>query len=541
MRTINLPTAPPPDATSPETNARAQQLLVRSWPQTDSSVFRHRIRVVETHISYVLLNGRFAYKIKKPVNLGFLDFSSLDKRRLCCEEELRLNRRLAPELYLAVVPITGTPQAPCLAGEGAAIEYAVKMRRFPQSSLLDRRLAHNAVPAELIDALADRIAAFHAQAPRCPASAAYGSPSVVWEAMAENLRQLRHALPAENCAGGLDRLERWSHASWCALDGIIVSRQHVGMVRECHGDLHLGNIALMRGKPLIFDCIEFNPNLRWIDVINEVAFMVMDLEERGRADYAHRFLNRYLEQTGDYAGLPLLAFYQVYRALVRAKVAAIRAGQEEGGGQQHELAVCGQYLDYAQRATAPPMRQLTLLHGFSGSGKSWVSQILLEATGAIRLRSDVERKRLASLPLRADSRATGRNIYGAEMTSATYARLSELSRQVLMAGYPVVVDAASLKAWQRELFRTLAEQLSVPFRLLACQAPEELLQQRLAARAVAGSDVSEADTTVLMQQMNALDPLSETEKTDCLVIDTEHCTPAEVLQAVRRSADFNAP
>ena len=511
--------------------ADTQAALVRAWPEIDS---RHRVRVVETHISYVLLSGSHAYKIKKPVNLGFLDFSSLEKRRQCCEEEIRLNRRLAPALYLEVLPIRGTPSAPSLAGEGEILEYAVKMRRFPQSALLDRRLARNEVAPGVIDALADQIAAFHGRAERCPTGAAYGSPDVVWEAVAENFRQLRHLLAAEKHATHLDCLELWSKSRKTGLQEMISARQHSGWVRECHGDLHLGNVALVKGQPLIFDGIEFNPDLRWIDVVSEVAFMFMDLVERGRPDYGYRFLNRYLECTGDYAGLVLLDFYQVYRALVRAKVAAIRAGQKEGSkAKQRELAVCDHYLAYASRVVLPRKRHLTLLHGLSGAGKSWCSQILLEALGALRLRSDVERKRLAGVGLLADSQSVvGGGIYGDQMTAATYARLAELARTVLAAGYPVVVDAASLKVWQREIFRKLAEELAVPFLLLACQAPEPVLRRRLEARALAGNDVSEADSAILEQQIRLIEPLSSTERAGCLMVDTESCSRDELLRRI---------
>lgn len=502
-------------------DARAQALLVRSWPG--------RIRVVETHISYVLLAGRYAYKIKKPVNFGFLDFSTLEKRRQYCDEEIRLNGRLAPEIYLGVVPIAGTPDVPEPEGCGEPIEYAVKMRRFAQSSLLDRRLARGEVAPELIDALADRIAAFHDGAARCPAGAPYGSPAVVWAAVAENFRQLRQYLP-EADAGALAGVEAWSRVGADRLGALIAARRNDGMVRECHGDLHLGNIALFRGRPLIFDCIEFNPNLRWIDVINEVAFMVMDLEERGRADYGRRFLSRWLERSGDFVGLPLLVFYQVYRALVRAKVAAIRAGQQAGEKRRRELAVCTQYLDYAARITLPRKRFLALMHGISGAGKSWAAQILLEAAGAVRLRSDVERKRLAGLPMFADSRsAVGDGIYSTEMTAATYARLAELARGVLAAGYPVVVDAASLKAWQRELFRRVASELEVPFLLVHCRAPEAILRCRLAAREAA-ADASEADAAVLARQMWSLEPLADAERGGCLPVDTGDITRDELLR-----------
>lgn len=503
-----------------------QAELIRAWP----GEARRGVRVVETHISYVVLAGRHAYKIKKPVDLGFLDFSTLEKRRVCCAEEIRLNRRLAPELYLDVVPITGTPAAPQIGGDGVPVEYAVRMRRFAQSALLDRRLAKGDIPPELIDALADRVAAFHEDAARCPDGTSFGSPSVVWGAIAENFRQLRHYLPDAGHARVLDGIERWSRDCRVRLDRLIAERKNAGMVRECHGDLHLGNIALVRGRPLIFDCIEFNPNLRWIDVINEVAFMVMDLEERGRADYGHRFLNRWLEHSGDFAGLPLLAYYQVYRALVRAKVAAIRAGQEDENTRQRELAVCDQYLAYASRIMQPQKPFLALMHGVSGAGKTWASQALLEATGAVRLRSDVERKRLAGLPERGNSRSLiGGGLYGEGMTEATYARLAELARAIVGTGFPVIVDAASLKAWQRGLFRRLADELGVPFVLVACRAPGPVLRQRVSARAAAATDASEADVAVLEQQQRLQEPLADPEREACVEIDTAAVSRAELL------------
>jgi len=510
--------------------ARAQAELVRSWPRQVTGAPN---RVVETHISYVVLVGRYAYKIKKAVNLGFLDFSSLEKRRQCCEEEIRLNRRLAPEIYLDVVALTGTPSTPRIGGDGNAIEYAVRMRRFPQSGLLDRRLARNVVGSEVIDALADRVAAFHEQAARCPRRAGYGSPDIVREAMAENFRQLRRCSPGGAHAGLLDELERWSDAAGEGLASMMDDRRSAGWVRECHGDLHLGNIVLVRGSPLIFDCIEFNENLRWIDVVNEIAFMVMDLEERGRPDHAYRFLNRYLEGTGDYAGLPLLGYYKVYRALVRAKVAAIRGGQEDQAACRREMTVCGQYLEYARRSMLLPKRSLVLLHGMSGSGKSRVSQIMLEARGAVRLRSDVERKRLVGLRPGAISRSPiNGGIYGEEMTAATYSRLVELARQVLAAGYPVVVDAASLKAWQRSIFRTLARELAVPFLVVACRAPEDVLRQRVVARERTGNDPSEGDLAVLEHQIRTLEPIAGAELGRCLVVDTVTSTVDGVLRMI---------
>lgn len=506
----------------------AQAVLVRSlmeaasWPHPV-----RRVRALETHISHVLLAGQFAYKIKKPLSLGFLDFGTLEKRRHYCEEELRLNRRLAPDLYLEVVPITGTPEAPRPGGDGEAIEYAVKMRQFPQSALLDRLLARRKLSPEQIDALADQVAAFHGGADTIRPGDHYGSPETVWSFMAQNFTQLRNSLPADSCGPRLDSLEAWSRGQWNRHQEFFRTRQREKRVRECHGDLHLGNVALIRGKPLIFDCIEFNPSLCWIDVINDAAFMTMDLEERGRPDFGHRFLNRYLEISGDYGGLPLLPFYQVYRALVRAKVASIRASQEDPRARRREMATCEKYLDYAERVARPREPRLILLHGLSGSGKSWVAQILLEDTGAIRLRSDVERKRLHGLaPLARSGSSMTAGIYGEEQTLATYRRLADLAGQVLAAGYPVIVDAASLKAWQRELFRQLARERRIPFLLLDCRACENTLRQRLRSRS---ADASEADVAVLEHQILSQDPLGPEEQEESLHIDTDSASREEIM------------
>jgi aminoglycoside phosphotransferase family enzyme/predicted kinase len=524
-------------------SANTQPMLVRAlldparYPDATTSV-----RMLETHISYVLLTGRFAYKIKKAVNLGFLDFSSLEQRRFYCEEELRLNRRLAPELYSAVVPIGGTPANPKIGSETGAthrnardkcIEYAVKMLEFPQAALLDRRLAMGELLPTEIDALADRVADFHAQAARTAAGDDYGTPSAVWAPAAENFRQLCAGQNSPLDRALLNMLEPWSRDEYARLKTFLATRQNDGFVRECHGDLHLGNIALLNGTPTIFDCIEFNQALRWIDVLSEVAFLTIDLEERGRPDYAYRFLNRYLEATGDYAGLRSLPFYRVYRALVRAKVAGIRAAQETLPDALAQAAIRSQYLVCARRASLPGMPRLLLMHGVSGSGKTWVSQALLERIGALRLRSDIERKRLHGMhPLARSESAIERGLYAAETTHATYEKLEELARQILQAGFPVIIDAASLKLWQRQRFRSLCAALRVPFRMISCHASEATLHQRLMARGRAGSDASEAGMAVLHHQLQNNEPLSIAEQAESILFDSARDSLDGLLQRI---------
>ena len=537
----------------PADPAAEQRTLVQAL--RDAARYPHpvaSVTLVETHISYVLLTGRFAYKIKKAVNFGFLDFSTLEKRRRFCAEELRLNRRLAPLLYLSVVPIVGTVREPrigdvCGAPGGAegatelieVIEYAVKMIEFPQSSLLDGRLARGDLSAQQIDALADVVAAFHAQvvsAPPVGESSEFnefrelGAPSLIWRMAADNFRQLL-AEPGEAAdAARLERLETWSRNEYARLEAWFAERRRSGFVRECHGDLHLGNIALIDGKPVIFDCIEFNPELRWIDVVSEVAFLAMDLAERGRADYAQRLINRYLEASGDYTGLRGLPFYLVYRALVRAKVASLRAAQQAGAAARRQCEIRAQYLACAERASLPRPRQLLLMHGVSGSGKTWVSQALVEHFGTLRLRSDVERKRLCGLPALARSAsAVDCGLYDEDMTRTTYRQLVQSAREVLAAGFPVLIDAACLQRWQREMFSELAAQLNVPWCIISCRADDATLRRRIVAREQSGGDASEADLAVLDHQLLCNDPLSAAEQGAAIVFDSDRDSLAELL------------
>lgn len=484
-----------------------------------------KMTLLETHISYVLLTGSFAYKIKKAVNFGFLDFSTLERRRFFCEEELRLNRRLAPQLYLAVVPICGTMREPRIADDpddrSTPIEYAVKMVEFSQAALFDRRLAQGDLSAPEIDVLTDLVAAFHARAASAPPGGQFGTSTVIWQLAADNFSQLPAATGDDDDAARLEALEIWSRDEYSRLEQLFEERRRAGFIRECHGDLHLGNIARIDETPVIFDCIEFNSQLRWIDVISEVAFLSMDLHERGRPDLAQRFINRYLEATGDYAGLHGLNFYQVYRALVRAKVAGLRAVQETGDDARRQLEIRARYLAFAVRATRTRQRQLLLMHGVSGSGKTWVSQAVLEHLGALRLRSDIERKRLFGLPaLARTASAVDGGLYDEKTTRATYQRLCERAREILDAGFPVLVDAACLQRWQRGIFRDLAAELAVPLQIISCSADDATLHHRLAAREQSGRDASEARRAVLEHQLQNNDPLSAAEQDRAIIFQS---------------------
>lgn len=501
-----------------------QKILVESlldpgrYPNSAASV-----RVCETHISWVLLAGRHAYKIKKALDLGFLDYSSLDRRKYCCQEEVRLNGRLAPQIYLDAVPIGGSIDSPVL-GVTPAIEYAVRMRRFAVSNQFDRLLERGKLTFRHLELLADLLADFHDGLPGAPDGSTFGAAATIREDAMHNFEPIRRQLTDPADLDSLARLIRLTESEYGACD--FSARREQGFVRECHGDLHLGNIVAIGDAPVPFDGIEFNPQLRWIDTMNEAAFLVMDLAHRKRPDLAYRFLNRYLEATGDYAGIRVLRFYLAYRACVRAKVAAIRAGQRGLGARAPELRQCRGYLELAAEFLGPRRPALIITHGLPGSGKSTFAAAALERLGAIRIRSDVERKRLFGIKPLDDSRsAVGGGIYGEEATHLTYSRLYDLAREVLLSGYPVIVDAAFAGAARRERFRDLAQSLSVPFVIASIEAPAKALVERIRLRQAAANDASEADAAVLDMLRQAQQPLFPDEAANSVVFANDSDRP----------------
>ena len=487
-------------------------------------LFDHPIggfELAETHISYVLLAGPYAYKFKKPVYFGFLDFSTLEKRRFYCEEELRLNGRLAPELYLEVVAVTGTEDAPRFGGPGSPIEYCVKMRRFPRTAQLDQVLARGELTGDLLEALAKAIAEFHDGAEIASADVPYGNASEVGKYVLENFAQMGSG-PAEIDAGNaLASLRAWTEGQLERHRELIAGRKRQGRVRQCHGDLHLTNMVLLEERIVVFDGIEFNAALSFIDVMSEIAFLLMDLDVRERPDLAGIFLNHYLEETGDYEGLPLLDLYRVYRSLVRAKVAYLE--HRSGGAKAACLARYERHLALAGRyAEARPPGLILLTHGVSGAGKTAQSAALIPRLGALRIRSDVERKRLAGLAAEAKTASTVEaGIYDAAMTDRTYERLLDLARIVSGYGIPVIVDATFLARARREVFAALARSLGAPFRILDFRAGEAALRLRIARRAAEGHDASEADLAVLEHQRRSQESLTPHEQSLTLIWDTE--------------------
>lgn len=462
--------------------------------------------LIETHISWLLLGRSTAYKLKKPLRLPFLDGTTLAARRRFCQEELRLNRRLAPSLYLDVVEVCDNGQGVTFGGPGTVLDVAVHMRRFPDGALWRDMLVADTLAPHHVDAMAQTLAAFHRTAAVAPAGSTFGSAAAhaqVVQGLGETVES-----PALRAwmAGQLQTLAPW----WAA-------RQREGHVRECHGDLHLGNVLQLEGQATAFDGIEFDPALRWIDVVDDIAFLAMDLLANHRRMLAFRFINGYLSASGDYDALPGLRFAMVCRALVRAQVTTLaeRQGvQAVGGGD------ASAYLALAHALSNASDARLAITHGLPGSGKSFVSQGVLEAAGALCVRSDVERKRLFGLEARASSR--GRvpgGIYDAATTHRTYARLQQVADTALRAGWPVIVDAAFLRQAERAAFAALAAAMGVPFYVLDCRAPLPLLRQRVQARQAGGADASEADLAVLETLAGADEALSASERAAAIVVD----------------------
>lgn len=456
------------------------------------------LRLLDTHISWVILTGPFAYKIKKPVKLEFLDYSTLERRKHFCEEELRLNRFWAPDLYVDVVPITGSQQGPRIDGTGEPIDYAVKMVEFPSSEQLDVQLDQGLVTTADVVSIAEMIAGKHASAAVCGRLSEDDALRMIRQPMLENIEHLKSFLPAKE----LQPLAHWTLENLEALWPVVLERQQEGFVRECHGDLKLSNLVRLRSGIVAYDCVEFSSDLRNVDVISDVSFLMMDIAARGRDDLAYLLLNRYLERTGDYAGIRLLRLYFVYHALIRAKIAAIHSVEREIPiDRDSDLAEVSSYTAVARQCVDAPRPCLIAMHGFSGSGKTWLSGRLLARLPAIRLRSDIERRRRHGLDETGESGAgVATGIYEPQARADIYRELAGISEMLLGTGQNVIADASFLRYEDRQLFRDLAQRCDVDFIIVDVTAEPGELRRRLQHRAEEAGDASEADERVLAHQ-----------------------------------------
>jgi aminoglycoside phosphotransferase family enzyme/predicted kinase len=481
------------------------------------------IRVIETHISWVLLTGDFAYKLKRPVHYSFIDQRDPERRAFLCAEELRLNRRFAPQLYLGVSRIVATPDGLRVQDDGPAVEHAVRMRQFDGDEQLDRLIDSARIDAGELEDFGRDLADIHARLPVAD-SGPWGTFTSVRAQIHANVAECRQAVcataAAEEVGAIADVLDSWLPG----LAPTIGERLTQHRVRECHGDLHARNLLRHEGRIIAFDCLEFEPAFRWIDVAEEVAFLWMDLAARGRPDLAQAFLSGYLEQGGDYGLCRLLTLYAAHRALVRAKVAAL-----EGGAAFSQR--CGAYLQCARELLARGLPRLIVMHGLSGSGKTWLARQIARRLGAIHLRSDLERKREAGLTGSVDSHAALlQDLYAPPVTRQVYERLADCASSILAGDFPVIVDATFLRRAERERFRELAAARGVEMVVIRCQAPVSVLETRILERRARHRDASEANLEVLDWQRQGLEPLLAKERLQVVRADsTSPKVVAEVL------------
>jgi aminoglycoside phosphotransferase family enzyme/predicted kinase len=472
------------------------------------------IELIQTHISYVLLTGEVVYKLKKPVNFGFLDFSTLEKREHFCHEELRLNQRGAAELYLGVEQITQTGETFQFGGTGEPVEYVVKMVQFPQETLLSAMFDRGELTKQHLEDLARELAAFHLKAPTSDYILSFGEVSQIRQAIDENYDQTVGYIGRSQTQVQFDQTRAYTDKLFDQQRNLFANRVQNKWIRECHGDVHLRNICFWHDKILLFDCIEFNEPFRFVDVMFDVAYIVMDLDARDRPDLSNLFLNAYIEQTGDWEGLQVLPLYLSRQSYVRAKVTSFLLDDPTipESVKQEASKTASRYYRLAWEYTRHKSGRLTLMSGLSGSGKSTVARQLARQTGAIHLRSDAIRKHLGGVALDAKGDA---DLYTSEMTEKTYDRLLNLGITLASQGYPVILDAKYDRQALRLPVLAQATAHQIPLEILYCDAPMSVLNDRVQQRQ---GDISDATADLLKTQY--MEPFSEAEKPYLKTLDT---------------------
>ena len=516
--------------TAPADASLIKRLLQPSaYPHSVASV-----ELIETHISWVLLAGDFAYKIKKPLDLGFLDFHSLERRHFYCDQELRLNQPWAPDIYLDVVAVTLNDGQARISGDGAPVEYAVRMRRFDQSLLLDKQLESGNLTVADVQELAAALAKRHGAGAAIVATKRSHTVRRAIALIEENFAPLQGAI--ENDL--VESLRAWTAQQLQQLDAQLWQRFDAGFFRECHGDLHLGNLVRLPRGITTFDCIEFNDDLRNIDVLADLAFLIMDLASRDEVGLAAHCLNRYLELTGDYEGMCVFNLYFTYRCLVRAKIDVIRSLERQQSDARHnDLEEAHRYCRIARRQSKPRTPVLVIMMGLSGSGKTWVSGQMMAALPAIRLRSDLERKRRFDLDESANSHSTiAEGIYSSDVSSALYSHLNTTAEMLLTAGHNVILDASFLHADPRRAARATAVRTQSAFVILEVVADDDVLRTRLLARQKQHEDASEADLSVLDFQLQDSEPLTDEERPLTIQCESNNIKIDEVAECIRNIA-----
>ncbi|MEG3940144.1 AAA family ATPase [Microcoleus sp. S36b_A3] len=481
------------------------------------------VQLIQTHASFVLLTGDYTYKIKKPVNFGFMDYSTLEKRQHFCTQELLMNRRTAPEIYLEVLSIVQRGDLFKFVSDSAeitpaevAVEYALKMREFPQNSLFLSLLERGQLTEQLMAELGREVAKFHSTAITNSYIRTFGEVSQIRTAIDNNYLISQKYIGGPQTQTQYQETKDYTDAFFAKNPELFERRIANNKIRECHGDLHLRNIALWQDKILLFDCIEFNEPFRFVDVMYDVAFTVMDLESRGRRDLGNVFLNTYIEQTGDWEGLQVLPLYLSRQAYVRAKVTSLMLDDASvSTAQKAEISqTAANYYKQAWQYTKPRRGKLTLMSGLSGSGKSTVARYLAHRTGAIQIRSDAVRKHLGGISL---NERGGQDLYSDEMTAQTYGRLLELGIILADRGWNVILDAKFDRQKLRSDAINLAQSHGLSWQIIYCTAPIAVLRERLQQRR---GDIADATAELLSSQQAEAEAFTEIEQISVNIIDT---------------------
>jgi uncharacterized protein len=475
-----------------------------------------RVKLVTTHLSWVLLAGDFAYKIKRPVKYPFVDFSSAERRRLFCAEELRINVRYAPGVYLRLAHITLGDGGARIDGEGAVIDHAVVMRAFHQQEVLATLVESRGVTEPELAAFGAALARIHSSLPLPEPGNPAGTAVTVAAGMGRNVAEGLVATRIFGNQAELARLADRQRAELARHVELLDARRLAGRVRETHGDLHMGNVVRLEGVLHAFDALEFEPAFRWADVTQDVAFLYADLLAAGEPGLAQAFLNGYLQQGGDFGLARILDLYVADRSLVRAKIMALLATESPAAIPMYEARQKACF-GVAEAALEPRRPVCVMMHGPSGSGKSWLAARIAGSLRALVVRSDIERRRIASAAAR---RGEAPATYGPDAVRATYVRLRHCAHEALLGGQNVLLDATYAQRSERTRVRDLCRQIGMPLLVIDCQAPQALLEQRVAARQQRGKDASEADLRVLHRQLAASEPLLPEEGLDCFVADT---------------------
>ncbi len=482
-------------------SGRLQTLKLHDMPKHIQAFFKpesyphpvNKVEMIQTHASWVFLSGAFAYKFKKPVDFGFMDFSTLAKRKYYCEQELKLNRRTAPAMYLDVCPVYQHGETCNLNGPGEVIDYCLKMTRFEQSGLLEQLLLHGKLQTQCMDELAKEVAHFHAHA-KVNNDSKFDHTTLLADHIGDNLAIAAQHISLAIAPADLATLSAFADTALRDKQAALQQRQNEKHIRHCHGDLHFRNITLIDGKPTLFDCIEFNDAYRIIDTMNDVAFLVMDCDAHAHPDLGMRFLSRYLEYCGDYAGLELLPLYLFYRASVRGKVACILADELSPGQQQPQWQEARRYFELALTYTKPGMPRLFAIGGLSGSGKSHLALLACGKERAIIIRTDALRKRIAvNFP--------ALELYGKQMHIHTYKAMFDAACTALAAGFSVILDATFLHPDSRRQAHELAKKRNVPLHFYWLDMDESTLRKRIEKRQHSATDISDADLSVLDLQL----------------------------------------